>query len=51
MDWFLYGNVLRRERVNDLHTNYDILCGYNMTPEDSKLEESCDTDDFSNLIK
>ena len=40
-------------QLNDLHTSYDILLpgDFNMTPEDLKLQNFCDTHGLENLIK
>ena len=41
-------------QLNDLHTSYDnilLLGDFNMTPEDLKLQDFCDTHDLENLIK
>ena len=41
-------------QLNDLHTSYDnisLLGDFNMTPENLKLQDSCDTHDLENLIK
>ena len=41
-------------QLNDLHISYDniLLQGdFNVTPEDLKLQDFCDTHDFHNLIK
>ena len=41
-------------QLNDLHAIHDnilLLGDFNMTPEDLKLQDFCDTHDLENLIK
>ena len=41
-------------QLNDLRTSYDnilLLGGFNMTPENLKMQDFCDAHDLENIIK